>query len=87
MTRADYFWVGLRGTALFFLAQAILLVPSAVHAMRVRDLVLGPDAAERLGEFTPVAFGITGVLTSIGIYALAAATLLLVPVRRELPGG
>jgi hypothetical protein len=81
LNRHDTLWTGLRGVGLLFLCKAILLLPALVCMFRMKETLYGSrDVVDMLPH---VALGISGLVTYVAIYTLAAATFFLVPVRRS----
>ena len=66
-----------RGTGLFLIAKAILLLPAVLATIRYRDQLLGVRSQEEpLATWAADSLGITGGLIHIGVYAIAGAILL-----------
>ncbi len=83
MNRDDWLCLGVRGLGLFFLARAILLVPTLINTYRMQDLLLGPDAREKYDAGFLELMGTSAVAMCLGVFALASAVLFMVPCGRR----
>jgi hypothetical protein len=85
MKRQDWLCLAIRGLGLYFLARTILLIPTLINTIRMHELLLGPDAREKYGFSMMEMMGTSAIATSMGIFAIAAAVMFMIPCGRATP--